>query len=156
VSEVDKGEILDFFLKKCSAKKIYYVHNLTFEMFVFLKHLVNKQIKFKIISSDRVVYAAEIFYKKKKIRLRCSYRLTMLSLKDLAKLAEVEEKTIFPYKILNKNITEYVSIKENMFKDENEYCTFLKMYGNHVNIFKILEEYCKNDALITKSAIIKY
>ena len=96
VKNLDKPIILYFMLENCTSKKIYYVHNLTFEIFVFLRYLTQENIRFKIISANKIVYAAEIWYKKKKIRLRCSYRLTMLSLAKLAKLVGEEEKTIFP------------------------------------------------------------
>jgi hypothetical protein len=43
VNNIEKGEILDFLLEKCSSKKIYYVHNLTFEIFVFLNELIKKK-----------------------------------------------------------------------------------------------------------------
>ncbi len=154
--QVDTTILLDFLLEKCSSKKIYYVHNLTFEIFVFLNQIIKKNIKFKIISANRTVYSAEIWYKKKKIRLRCSYKLTMLSLKKLAELAQIEEKSIFPYKILDENLKEIVEVEKGMFKNEEEFDVFIERYGKKINVYKILEEYCKNDAKITKKSIIKY
>lgn len=156
IEDIDTDIILNFLLEKCSSKKIYYVHNLTFEIFVFLKSIVKNKIKFKIISSDRIVYSAEIIFNKKKIRLRCSYRLTMMSLKNLSEIAGIEEKGVFPYKILNKNIKEYMYIEEYMFESKEEYMFFIKRYGNNINVYDVLEEYCKNDAYITKKSIIKY
>lgn len=156
VKDVDKGLILDFLLEKCSNKKIYYVHNLTFEMYVFLRELIKKKIKFKIISSKGTIYSSEIWYKNKKIVLRCSYKLTMLPLKKLAELANMKQKTIFPYKILNKELKEKIEVKEEMFKNIEEYQSFIKENGKLINTFKILKEYCKNDAEITKSSIIEY
>ena len=156
VEDVNNDEILKFLLEKCSSKKIYYVHNLTFEIFVFLKTMIKNKVKFKIISSNKIVYAVEIWYKKKKIRLRCSYRLTMLSLKKLAEIAEIENKTIFPYKILNKELKEMMCVDEKMFNSAEEYVEFVEINGRNINTNKILEEYCKNDVLITKGSIIKY
>lgn len=153
---MDSLEILNFLLKKCSSKKIYYVHNLTFEIFVFLNYLIKNENKFKIISSNKTVYAAEIWNKKKKIVLRCSYRLTMLSLKQLSLLAEIEEKGVFPYKILDKNLKNIITIDNNMFEKKEDYEKFIKKYGNKVDIYKILKEYCENDVNITKKAILKY
>ena len=157
VDKIDNDEILDFLLENCSSKKIYYVHNLTFEIFVFLKYLIRRQIKFKIVSADRNVYSAEIWYINKKIKLRCSYKLTMLSLKKLSELCENNKKGIFPYSILNINsIKEITFIKENMFKTNEDYIFFINSYGKKIKTFKVLEEYCKNDALITKESITKY
>jgi hypothetical protein len=70
VSEVDSDEIVKFLLENCSSKKIYYVHNLTFEMFVFLKYFVKMGIKFKMVSSNKNVYSAEIIHNKKRIKIR--------------------------------------------------------------------------------------
>lgn len=156
IDKIDDSSIMNFLLEKCTSRKIYYVHNLTFEIFVFLRYFIEKDIKFKIISANKTVYSAEIFYKEKKIKLRCSYRLTMLSLKNLSKLANVEQKGIFPYKILDKNLKENMIINKNMFNNYNEYLFFKEKYGKKINTYKILEEYCINDAEITKKAIIKY
>lgn len=157
VEDVNKNIILFFLLEKCSSRKIYYVHNLTFEAFVFLNSLIKEKIKFKIISANRIVYSMEIWYKNKKIKLRCSYRLTLLSLKNLAKLANINEKGIFPYKILDNNLKREMIIRREMFNNDYEYESFIKENGEgEVNIYKILENYCKNDAKITKESIIKY
>jgi hypothetical protein len=80
----------------------------------------------------------------------------MLSLKKLAELANIEEKGIFPYKILDENLKEEIDIKEEMFNSNSDYIEFKKIYGSSINTYKILEEYCKNDAKITKISIIKY
>lgn len=156
VINIDNSEIIDFMLENCSSKKIYYVHNLTFEIFVFLRYFVKSGIKFKIISSNKSVYSAEIIYKKKKIRLRCSFKLTMLSLKKLAELSGVEEKGVFPYKILDVNIKEVMEMESDMFNSNEDFEKFVCKYGRIVNVYNVLEEYCKNDARITKESIIKY
>ena len=156
VERINENEIIDFLLENCSSKKIYYVHNLTFEIFVFLRYLMNKKIKFKIISSNKNVYSAEIWYKRKIIKMRCSFKLTMLSLKKLAELSEVKDKGIFPYKILDKNLKEEMLIEEKMFKNKEEFDKFKERYGSNIKTYEILEEYCKNDAIITKESIIKY
>lgn len=156
VNEVDESALLFFLLEKCCDKKIYYVHNLTFEIFVFLKDLIKNKIKFKIISANKTVYSAEIWYKNKKINLRCSYKLTMLPLKKLAEMAKIKEKGIFPYKILTKELKKEININKKMFNNEDEYKKFLTENGKKINTYRILEEYCTNDAQITKQAIIEY
>jgi len=156
IDEINSNEILDFLLEKCSSKKIYYVHNLTFEIFVFLRYLVNKKVKFKIVSANRTVYSAEIWVDKKKIRLRCSYRLTMLSLKNLASLCNSESKSIFPYKILDDKMEKFMKIEVNMFEKQEDYLKFKEKYGEYIDVYKVLKEYCINDAEITKKSIIKY
>ena len=154
--EIDDSSIFEFLLEKCSSKKIYYVHNLTFEIIVFLKDMIKSKVKFKIISTNKTIYSADIWYKNKRIKLRCSYRLTLLPLKTLAEMAEMDEKGIFPYNILTKNIKKEIIIEKDMFNNIEEYLNFKEKWGNVVNIYKVLEDYCKNDAIITKKAIIKY
>ena len=156
IKDIESSEIIDFMMENCSSKKIYYVHNLTFEIFVFLRYFVKSEIRFKIVSSNKSVYSAEILYKKKKIKLRCSFKLTMLSLKKLAELSGVEEKGIFPYKILDTNIKEIMIMQSEMFNSNEDFEKFVNKYGKIVNVYNILEEYCKNDARITKESIIKY
>jgi len=156
IEKINDNEILLFMLEKCVNNKIYYVHNLTFEMLVFLQYMKNVNIKFKMISADKNIYSSEIIYKNKKIRLRCSYKLTLLSLKKLAELAEVEHKTIFPYKILDQNLQPITHINQSMFKNNNEFVEFTKKYGTTINTYDVLEEYCKNDAYITKKSINKF
>jgi len=80
----------------------------------------------------------------------------MLSLSKLANLCGIEEKGIFPYKVLNTELKEIMRINNSMFNTEEEYVKFILTYGENVNIFTILEQYCKNDALITKKSIIKF
>lgn len=60
LKNINSTEIIDFLLEKCSGRRIYYVHNLTFEIFVLLKYMIEKKIKFKIVSANKIVYSAEI------------------------------------------------------------------------------------------------
>jgi hypothetical protein len=117
---------------------------------------MSKKVEFKMISANKSIYSAEIKYKNKKIKMRCSLKLTMLSLKKLAELCNVDEKGIFPYKILDKNLKEETTIEEKMFKDVEEFNKFKEKYGKIIKTYDILEEYCKNDAKITKESIVKY
>jgi len=155
-NEVNNTDIVKFMLKKCSSKKIYYVHNLTFEIYVFLNDLKREGVKFKIISSNKNVYSATLLYGKKKIHLRCSLKLTMLPLKKLAELSEINDKGIFPYEILKENLKEKEVMLKEYFENEEEFNRFVKRYGSEIETYKILKEYCINDAVITKQAIIKF
>lgn len=153
INELESNKIIEFIINKCSKKKIYYVHNLTFESFVFLNYLVKFNIKFKIISNNKIVYSLMIG----DIKLRCSYRLTMLSLKKLSEISGNTYKEVFPYKILNKEIKEYMNIEKEMFNNDEDFEDFKKKNGVYnINIFKILQKYCENDSIITKNSIIKY
>jgi hypothetical protein len=117
---------------------------------------MNRKVEFKMVSANKSIYSAEIKYKNKTIKMRCSLKLTMLSLKKLAELCNVDEKGVFPYKILDKNLKEETSVEEEMFRDVEEFNKFKEKYGKIIKTYHILEEYCKNDAKITKESIIKY
>lgn len=143
-------------LDECKSNKVYYVHNLTFEIYCFLPYFKKNNINYKIISSDKSIYACTIEHKNKILKFRCSYKLTLLSLKDLAILAEVKNKSIFPYKILTPNITRFITLKNKDFNNDEEYKEFIELYGSKVDIFKILKDYCENDVYITKLSINKY
>ncbi len=156
VENIDDDKLIIFMLEKCKSNVTYYVHNLTFEMFVFIKYFNKYKINFEMISSNKTIYSAKIYYKNKIIKFKCSYRLTLLSLKDFAKFSNIENKHIFPYNILNENIKEYMKIKKKDFNNLEEYNSFIKEHGSYVNIYEILKKYCINDVLITKLCINKF
>ncbi len=156
IEKIDGFDLIKFVLEECKNNKIYYVHNLSFEIYCFLSYFKKYNINYKIISSDKSIYSCNIIYNKKTIKLRCSYKLTLLSLKNLAILAEVNNKSIFPYKVLTNKITRYIKLKNIYFNNDEEYKEFVNIYGNTVDIFKILREYCENDVYITKISINKY
>lgn len=152
----DPEVIIKFMLETCKNNKIYYVHNLTFEALVFIRYLTKMGIQFKIVSHNKVVYSMTLIHNKKKIQFRCSYRLTLLPLKKLADLCGVNEKTPFPYKILNENLKEVMKLEENDFNTLEDFKKFVSNNNEIINTYKIIEEYCINDAEITKKAINKY
>jgi hypothetical protein len=111
-------------LNNCKNRKTYYVHNLTFETFVFIQEFIKNKIKFEIISANKIVYSLKIYYKTKIIKLKCSYRITLLPLNKLSELCEIENKELFPYGILNEKIEEINQINQinqNEFKNIEEY-----------------------------------
>lgn len=156
IRKIDSSDLIDFMIRSCKNNKIYYVHNLSFEMYCFIPYFNKYNISYNMISSDKNIYSGIITLGKKKIRFRCSYRLTLLPLKDLAKIADIGNKDIFPYKILTPKIKRIIKINSNDFNSYNEYELFSKTHGNIVDIFKILKNYCINDAIITKVSINKF
>jgi hypothetical protein len=43
-----------------------------------------------------------------------------------------------------------------MFNNNEDFLKFSVLNGTKINTYKILEEYCKNDAEITKKSIIEF
>jgi hypothetical protein len=156
IENINENKLIEFVLNTCVSNKIYYIHNLTFEMYCFIPYFNKYGVTYELISADKSIYSAKIIYKNKIIKFRCSYKLTLLSLKDLAILAEVKNKTIFPYKILTPKIKRNITLKVNDFNTPEEYTNFCNIYTNTVDIYKILKEYCENDVYITKLSINKF
>lgn len=157
-NEIDDKKILNFMLEKCKNKRIYYVHNLTFEGIVFIKELIDLGIKFKFLSINGNIYSMDIFYKRKRIKLRCSYRLTMLSLDKLSEMCGYEKQS-FPYKILNEKMNKYMKISEKEFNNKLEYDKFMKenkIECKYINMYKLIKKYCENDVIITKKSVIDF
>ena len=102
------------------------------------------------------MYSIKLTYKGKVITIRCSYRLTLLSLKRAALDLLNREKGIFPYNILNGNIRRVVKLRKEDFVNHKDYLTFITQYSCIVDIFDILKEYCMNDVTITKLLINSY
>ena len=88
--------------------------------------------------------------------MRCSYNLTLLSLKDLANICNIGRKYVFPYSILNENYHKNIIPSPELFNSEDEYFEFIHQFGDKPNMDLILSEYCDNDAIITKKSIIEY
>jgi len=157
------GGIVNFLIENCKKSKIYYAHNLTFEAFLLIPLLVDRGIYFNTFIHNYSVYKLDILDKNGNtiIKLRCSWKLTNLSLKNLGKLVNIKKLT-FPYKILNKSITQNLCLSNNDFKSNDEYIEFISDYklnynlNIEVDIFNILKIYCTNDSKIVKLGVIKF
>jgi len=156
LDDIDKSKILYYLLENCKSNKIYYVHNLTFETFVFLPYLIKEKIDFRINISRNKVYMVKILFNNKEISMRCSYNLTLLPLRELAKMCDIGYKQLFPYSILNENYSNNIPINEDHFNSKDDYNNFIFEFGKYPNIDKILMDYCINDSVITKKSIIEY
>lgn len=153
LDEIDSLQIIEFIIDKCKIGKIYYVHNLTFEFFNFLPYFVKGKIKIKTVMSNNIIYSLTIILEDKKIVMRCSYRLTLLSLKDLGILAGIEEKGVFPYNILTEKMKDEYETTPSLFKNNDDYNIFLNKYGKIFQTWEVVREYCINDVIVTKKAI---
>lgn len=143
-------------MEKCKHNKTYYIHNLTFETFVFLQKIIEKKINFKWLCIKKNIYSLDIVFGKKKIKLRCSYKLTLLPLDQAAKQLIGKTKLPFPYKILNQNMKKITKIKEQDFESKTEFEQFIKSNIRIINTHEYIKKYCINDAQITKEVVKKY
>lgn len=149
------SDLINFIKINCKSSKIYYVHNLTFEAFVLANVLKDNLIDYSIFSTNGIVYSMIIHFFEKNVVLKCSYRLTMLSLKDFGKLIR-EEKGVFPFKILKKPLPKIIKLKAGDFVYSNDYNLFIKQHGLIIDAHKQLKFYCIQDVLITKQGVLKF
>jgi len=149
------SDLINFIKINCKSSKIYYVHNLTFEAFVLADVLKKNFVDYSIFSTNGIVYSMVLHFFEKNIVLKCSYRLTMLSLKDFGKLIH-KKKGIFPFKILKKPLPKIIKLKAEDFINNDEYNLFLKQRGLVVNVHDQLKSYCIQDVLITKQGVLKF
>ena len=156
INEIETTIICEFILKECKSTYIYYVHNLTFETFVLLEGFTKLNCKIKWLCIKKNIYYLKITHNNKTLKFRCSYKLTMLSLKQGCKELLNVEKLNFPYKILNTNIKKIIKLKIEDFNNYEEYIEFKKKNNLIINTDKILKEYCINDVIITKKLINEY
>jgi hypothetical protein len=154
-TDLKSSDLINFIRTSCKSSKIYYVHNLTFEAFVLADVLKNNFINYSIFSTNGIVYSMVIRFYEKDVVLKCSYRLTMLSLKDFGRLIH-EEKGVFPFKVLRKPLPKILKLKGEDFIDSTAYNLFLKQHGLIINAHEQLKSYCVQDVLITKRGVLKF
>ena len=156
IKNIDDDSVALYILHNCLISRIYYVHNLTFEIFVLLKSFINLKVKIEWLCVKRVVYSLKLTFNGKTIRFRCSYRLTLLPLHQIGLALVNQKKLIFPYKILNSDFKEIIKLVEGDFNSKDEYTAFLEDNNIIINAFKLLKAYCINDVYITKLVVTEF
>jgi hypothetical protein len=153
-------QIAEFFINNARGDGIYYAHNLTFDFLIMLPFFVSLNYSYKTKIFNYMIFSVEIIDKngKIKLQLRCSYKLTNLSLVSLGKLINLQKKK-FPYKLLNSNVFSFKKIYRFHFTTLQEFNEFNELYADFKttqNLFdmkKILIDYCKRDSLIVKNGV---
>jgi hypothetical protein len=99
---------LEFIIESDPSNYIeIYIHNINFDGMIILDEISKQNIGFNIRFNKGNIYFLEVFYLKKIIKFRCSYKIIPLSLRNLGEI-EKHEKGYFPYK--------FVSIKTLFYK----------------------------------------
>lgn len=114
LSYSDGGEVHYFYfgensrLKVCEhicdyfkSKVVYYAHNLIFDVCAIITGLVEQQISYDWVYINDELYEVTIYYKKKVIILRCSYKLISFGLQKLYPELTSIQKMYFPYECLS-------------------------------------------------------
>jgi hypothetical protein len=98
---------LNFVAKQDELEFIFYVHNLNFDGFIFIEFLSLKLIKYEIFCDKTNLYYLKIFYLKKLIILKCSFKILPISLEKIGEFYGVE-KINFPYDFVNSSNLNYI------------------------------------------------
>lgn len=137
-----------------------YIHNLNFDGILIIEQLSIHFIKFEIVAEKTNIYQLKIHYYGKIIIFKCSYKIIPVSLKQLG-ISESFNKTVFPYKFINKETLTYIGVLpcEKYWEngDFNEYILNKKIIKHDEYIFNVkLEsiEYCINDVLLTQRVLL--
>lgn len=154
----EKIDIIVNFLEKIGENSktedtVLYTHNINFDGFVFINFLKKTFIKFDWFSRGLNLYWIDIYYLKKKIRIRCSYKIIPISIKKLGEIIKVEKK-IFPYKFISIQNLNYKGEIPNVkfFNSIEDYVEFKKK-NVEFDFKKISLDYCKQDTLIIKNVL---
>ena len=149
--------ILDCFIyifENIEENATFYVHNLKFDGTIIIFELSKFPI-FRIgaIIENSSFYLISIEKNKKKIEIRCSYKILPLSLEKISiGFNIVNKKMDYPFNFVNeKNIKWRGYISQRYFKSSKG---FLE-YNKTQNLMEYTIKYCENDALITKIFVEK-
>jgi len=145
------------FLKSDSMEIIIYVHNINFDGYLIIESLTKqKEFKFESLIRENSIYSISIkdYKSKRKILLKCSYKIIPRSLDNIAKVFKIGKKMIFPHSFSSSENLFYVGEIPNKtyFKNNEDYSYF----ENNIKEFNFKEyilEYCKNDLIITSKFV---
>jgi hypothetical protein len=83
------------------------VHNLNFDGFIFIECLSKKNIRYEILCNKTNLYYLKIYYFKKIVILKCSYKILPIALNKIAKFYNMK-KINFPYEFITKENLNYI------------------------------------------------
>lgn len=153
-----KNILISFFEKICSMskeKKIeIYTHNINFDGFVIINYLKKTNIYFDCFVRDTNLYWIKIFYLKREIVLRCSYKIIPLSIEEMGTLVNLK-KGKFPHKFANLSNLDYVGVvpDRDYFSSEEDYVSAKKL--KVFNFRKLASAYCAQDVRIAHAVLIE-
>ena len=150
---------LQFVNSLVETQYCFWLHNLTFDALILLKHIGKNCTNITWFSKNYNIYWIRFKYKDIKIEFKCFYKFLPLPLNTLAVRILNKEKLIFPYKILNEGFLDILMWKPtpDAFKSEGEYKMFISKHGDgYIDIKKYLLVYCKNDVLLLYELVKKF
>lgn len=154
----DKNIIIIFLEKIVSLlkkKKIdIFVHNINFDGYVLINFFKKTNVRFDWFIRDFNIYWIKIFFLKKEIFIRCSYKIIPLSVDSLSKTTNFK-KLIFPHKFVSLATLDYKGQipSSDYFESKEDYNNFKKKHLIF-NLRETVIEYCSNDVRIVHEVLI--
>lgn len=155
----DDDVFLKFLKSLIDTQYCFWVHNLTFDALILLKHIDKNCTNVTWFSKNYTIYWIKFKFKDISVELRCFYKFLPLPLNTLATKILNKEKLTFPYKILNKDFLNIKIWKPNVsdFNTSGEYETFIKKNStSSIDIKTYLINYCKNDVMLLDELLNKF
>jgi len=132
-----------------------YIHNLDFDGLLILNSLSNqKKITFSVFMKKMNIYSITLILDKKKINFRCSFKILPVSLYNISKSFNIEEKMIFPYLFSTKKNLFYIgSVPDKSFFNTEEDWIIFNKKNNFLDFKEYSISYCNRDVLITSKFV---
>lgn len=149
--------IKKIFLKSDSAEIIIYIHNINFDGYLIIESLTKqKEFKFESLIRENSIYSIYIkdYKSKRKILLKCSYKIIPRSLDNIAKVFKIGKKMVFPHSFSsNENLFYIGEIPNKTYFKNNEDYSYFENNIKEFNFKEYILEYCKNDLIITSKFV---
>lgn len=157
IEEASPTKACFFILNNFIDNTCYYAHNLLFDFLLIFEPILSLKIKYSWVFINHNLYEVIIYYKNKKIILRCSHKLIPFPLHQFYPTLSNNKKLYFPYEILsnwNGNLAcNTFPLIEAMFYNIN-LNEYIKMYA--LNDIQILNEGLFNFFLSLKNLNIPF
>lgn len=147
-------ELLETIVKNSKKNETtLYTHNINFDGFLLIDFLKQTSIHFDWFSRDLNIYWIKIFYLKKTILIRCSYKIIPLSIEKLEYLMNLP-KFIYLFKFVDPLHFNYDGpVPEIKYFDSQEDYNYFVSLNFNFNFKKHVFAYCKRNIIILEKTL---
>jgi hypothetical protein len=149
-----------------TEKAVVYFHNLKYD-FVQMLDLMDDEIRVKsVLPHGGSMLSAKVIYDGKTIEFRCSYRLTTMSIKDLAKsfLGKEQQKEMCPYSLYTEETLHMESVPVKVLEEFYQGDVLLEfrelakefIHNGQFFLHSFNEFYCIRDVEILDECLFKF
>ena len=133
-----------------------FVHNINFDGILIIESLTKNNINFNWIIKKNDIFLIRFTYLGCLFKIRCSYKLIPISLKNAIIYEKEYIKKIFPYRFASFNNLEYVGLPPDFIFFDGitlEEYNFFKIENFLFNFKEYSVKYCMNDVLLTQRLV---